>query len=190
MFFYIKCNNQMLIKIDKIIFFSLLFVFLIPNIDYKNFMLKEQEHPVHVSVTNIDYNSKKKSFDISIKLFADDFKKILDLKFDKNVNFENKKSNKYIDIYIKKNLKLIFNDNDINQKKNKFKGKKYKKNENVIWLYYSYKYTKNYKKIKIINTLMNDLYRDQKNLFIFTYKNIQKAIKFDKSKTEEKFIIQ
>ena len=176
----------------KITYFFIFSLFLFGNFTKVSNFDKVKKHPIHVSVTNIDYNSKSKLFDISVKLFADDFSKILNSKYRTKINFENKNKNdnRYVDKYIKENLKLFLNNKNINNKKLKLTQVKYKKVENVVWLYYKYKYSENPKKVKIINTLMNDLYRDQKNLLIFTYKKTQKAFKFDKSKTTENFTIQ
>jgi len=41
------------------------------------FIINCSMHPVHVTVTNIDFNSSNKTFDISMKLFLDDFQNVI-----------------------------------------------------------------------------------------------------------------
>ncbi|MCF6365099.1 MAG: hypothetical protein L3J35_02745 [Bacteroidales bacterium] len=148
-------------------------------------------HPVHISIVNIDYKDSEKTFLISIKLFTDDFEKIVNKNFNTTINLgktnETKDCNKYINKYIKKNF--IFKVN----KKNLFNTdvfvKKVNKDENSTWLYYKVKYNSG-RKVSISNTILNDLYNDQKNLFIFTFKNTQEAYKFGKNKTNFEFLIK
>ena len=149
-------------------------------------------HPVHISVTNIDYKIKENKFDISVKLFLDDFEKIINKneKVHLNLGKRNELSNAnfYIQKYISEHLMFSFNHKRFKSKKLILLKKEIKSDENTVWLYLEYK-QKKVKDLKIINTLMNDLYRDQKNLLIFTCKNTEKAIKFTFSKTDENFKI-
>ncbi len=148
-------------------------------------------HPVHISIVNIDYNESEQIFQISIKLFTDDFEQIINRNNNIILNIgkanEHKKCNEYINQYIKNHL--IFKINNKNLLKNSTLIKKEDNNEeDVTWLYYKIKYSTG-KKVSISNTLLNDLYNDQKNLFIFTFKNTQEAYKFEKNKTNFEFLI-
>ncbi len=149
-------------------------------------------HPVHISIVNIDYIESEHIFQISIKLFTDDFEKIINYHNNTKLNIgkanEHNKCNEYINQYIKHNL--IFKINNKNILKNSTLLKKEVHNEeNVTWLFYKIKYSSG-KKVSISNTLLNDLYKDQKNLFIFTFKNTQEAYKFEKNKTNFEFLIK
>ena len=157
-----------------------------------NFNFSEKYHPVHFSVINMEYNDKTEAFDISIKLFIDDFEKIIN-KNDNvvlNLGKENqlKDCNKLIDKYIKKNFVIVFDKKAVSKN---LEQKKFTVNENdkAIWIYYALK-SKKPIKVLIRNTLMNDLYNDQKNLFIFTVKDFQEAKKFEKSDTDLQFVVK
>jgi len=157
-----------------------------------NFNFSEIYHPVHFSVINMEYNDKTEAFDISIKLFTDDFEKIIN-KNDNvvlNLGKENqlKDCNKFIDKYIKKNFVIVFDKKGVSKK---LEQQKFTVNENdkATWIYYSLK-SKKPIKVLIRNTLMNDLYNDQKNLFIFTVKDFQEAKKFEKSDTDLQFVVK
>jgi len=139
-------------------------------------------HPVHVSVTNIEYSAKEQKFDISLRLFLDDFEHIITQKYGVALNIgkenELKNSNEYINKYINDNFSVKFNGKNINDKKLILKKKKIE--DVTVWLYYEIKYKPVLKNVEIKNSLMTDLYRDQKNLLIFTYKKKQKALTFNK----------
>jgi hypothetical protein len=145
-------------------------------------------HPIHLTVTNIEYNKKTKNFEISIRLFVNDFEKIIYLKNGVQLNIgrknENPKANSYINKYIKSHLQLTINNQQINPKK--FKLKQKKKEDVTLWLYYNVKYKGTFNQITIKNSLMTDLFRDQKNLLIFTYNNKQTPLQFSYRKTSIK----
>jgi len=154
-------------------------------------------HPVHISVTNIDYNINKNAFDLSIKLFADDFEKIINKNYNTTINLgdknENKNCNKLIDSYIKHHLIIKINNKNLIKNIKLFK-KEVKLDENSVWIYYKIKYPNNKliknKKIEVVNVLMNDLYNDQKNLFIFTCLNTKEGYNFRKNKIKFEFLIK
>lgn len=139
-------------------------------------------HPVHLSVTNIEYDSKNKEFDISIRLFVDDFETILNKNYNAVLNIgkknENPKTKTYINDYIKKNLQININDENITKDKLNLKKREIK--DLTIWLTYKIPYKKDFNNCTITNTLMYDLYPDQKNMLIFTINNKQLAFEFYK----------
>ncbi len=142
-------------------------------------------HPVHLTVTNIEYNENAKKFDISIRLFVDDFEKILDIKYNTKLNLfksdEAKNANEFINKYITENLKLKVNGNFINEKKFVLESRKLE--DITIWLTFSVKYKSEIHDIEITDKLMTDLYKDQKNMLIFTFKNKQTALEFNLKNT-------
>jgi hypothetical protein len=156
------------------------------------FVILNINHPVHISICNIEYMQEKNVYNISIRLFTDDFENILNRQNQTNIKFTGKDDfknyGKIIEKYINNhfifavNEKNIFKTSDLNKIETKL-------DENTVWLYYEVKATEG-KKISIKNTLLNDLYNDQNNLFLFTYKNTQEAFKFDKNNTTFEFVIK
>lgn len=142
-------------------------------------------HPIHLSVANIDYNFKTKKLEISFRVFADDFEQIINSKNDVVLNIgkknEHKKTNNYIDSYISEHFSLTINNTKIKSKKLVLKKRELK--DITIWLYYSIDFSGGIKQIKIMNSILTDLYRDQKNLLIFTYKNKQTPLQFNSKNT-------
>ena len=143
----------------NLIFFATILLFFSNRLD-------SNSHPIHVTVTNIEYNSNTNAFDYSIKLFYDDFETILNTQYNRQLNLGTESQlteTEFVKSVIKK--------------------------DNVLWIYYTYKNSGIPKEVKITNTLMKDLYYDQKNLMIFTCNETQKGIKFNISKTTESFLI-
>ncbi len=148
-------------------------------------------HPVHISFTNIEYNQTTKKFEILIKLFVDDFNVILNRKYGKNINLNDnqqlKGSHETINSYINEHFKLTINGKD--KAKSQLELNKMEIKELSIWLYYDFSYKGVCSTFDIYNSLMTDLYQDQTNLLIFTYKDEQKAFKFNIGKPKEQLTL-
>ena len=147
-------------------------------------------HPVHVTYTNVEYNSKEKEFKVLYKIFADDFDKILQKKYNVFLNLEKenrqKDYEKTITKYIIANFSISVNNKSLI--KPRFVRSEFK--DKAIWLYYSYKFKGKSNRFEIKNSLMTDLYKDQTNLLIFNYLNFQQAIRFTNNKTIEILLIE
>ncbi|MBI5539904.1 MAG: hypothetical protein HY951_07595 [Bacteroidia bacterium] len=145
-------------------------------------------HPIHVTVTNIDFNSKQKVFDISMKLFLDDFqgailkKSKVDLNLEKQISIVN--ADDFIKEYVSDNLKITLNDNKSSQKKLKFVSKEIK--EGALWLYFTYRLSGKIESIKVENNLLNDYYPDMTNLVIIKYNELESGYTLNKSNTSFK----
>lgn len=135
-------------------------------------------HPIHVSITNMDYYPDKQEIEFSTKIFIDDFQLLFVNINELNIDFENPDSvTKYqsqINLYIDSNLKL-----KINNKECEYNANGFEKNNEAIWLYYKLQIKEKIKSIEITNTLLFDLYFDQKNLFIFKAEDLEKAYQFN-----------
>ena len=152
--------------------------------DYNGYL----RHPVHISYTNVEYIQKESRFDVLFKLFVDDFGLILGKKYNKTFDLLSKqqlKSNKeFIDKYITDHFKLTTNGKEIARQGLKLDSLQVK--EQAIWLFYKLNTKGSFNNIEIHNSLMTDLYVDQTNLLIFSYRSEQKALKFSSTKTIEK----
>lgn len=139
-------------------------------------------HPVHVSLTNVEYNEQKEEFDIVFKLFMDDFEAIIEHKYGSKIKINSSEKDnekqKYMTKYILEHFKFIIDEKDFTKEKLKFVKKE--NNQQAVWVYYRFKQKENIKKIEIKNSLMNDHFNDQKNLLFFKYKNTQEAVSLNK----------
>ncbi len=150
---------------------------LFKNILFAIFFWAGMLHPLHFTVTNIEYNKDKKSFDISLKIFTNDIENVINKKYGKKLNLskddENKNSEKLINKYICDNFSIIIDDKKMNKKKFILKDIKY--NENSTWVYYEYKKVKKIKTVSINNSILMDIFNDQTSLIIFKYLDYQQG---------------
>lgn len=144
-------------------------------------------HPVHSSATNISYNQEAKHFDITIRLYKNDFQSIILKKYNYRLNMKNKSlpdSAKYfITDYIKRHLIFIVKKKGYNNYI--FTG--WKTNFEAIWLDFTLPFKKKPTELILHNALLNDLFNDQKNLVIFSFSKKEQGLIFSK-KEENKAI--
>jgi hypothetical protein len=142
-------------------------------------------HPVHVTVTNIDFSKENKAFEISIKVFSDDFESII-LKM-KNVELNLGKANefgesdKYICEYVRNNFSISINNDKFADKKLKFLKREVR--EGALWIYFRYPLSKKIDVLKVNNTLLNDLYPDMTNLVIIKLNETENGYTLNKNTT-------
>ena len=149
--------------------------------------LLPMKHPIHVSMTNIEYSVSENSYNIIIKVFTDDFEKNIYNLYKVKLNTE--KENEYSDYskivskYVNKYFKMSF---DKKSYKLKFVSKK--SNFEATWLSFKLSnLSKTVNNAEIINNIMNQFYRDQTNLLIFTKDDLQKAFNMNYTDTIVKF---
>lgn len=129
------------------------------------------QHPLHISVTNIEYKTNDENFTVSFKIFSDDFENILESKFGQSIDYSNvEKSKALYKKYIDEHFSL-----ECNGKKLTLLFDKQEMNHEAIWLYFKSSAVKDPEKVRIKHTLMYDKFKDQKNLIIFTYNDLQKG---------------
>ena len=135
-------------------------------------------HPVHVSVTNMEYFKENNEIEFSIKVFKDDFQ-LLFFHLGKNaINFNNpdeiEKNMDLIKGYFQKNFKIIINDSNTD-----IYLKDYNLLEDAVWFKFNAPIKSKILSIKLINTVLLDLYFDQKNLLIFKAEDFENGYRFD-----------
>lgn len=151
----------------------------------------ELYHPVHVSVANVEFKEKDKKAIVSIKLFEDDLKLLFYHLNQVEIDFYDSSSyNKYKDLiipYFETNFVIVINKKSMLN----LNISDWKINEDAIWFYFESSYKSNFESLEIKNTILLDIYSDQKNLVIiktktkelgyqFDYKTTQQQISFDR----------
>ena len=136
------------------------------------------QHPIHVSMTNIEYKKDKGEYEIIVKVFSDDFQANVKnrYKLDLNLGKTNEAKNA-VDIitkYFNKSLNIKFD----GKKQNLVYVSK-KMNFEATWVVFKLSSKQKVQNIDIRNNIMNDYYKDQTNLLIFTKGDFQKAFNFD-----------
>ncbi len=143
-------------------------------------------HPVHISLINLDL-SDDKTIAFSIKLFKDDFAKILNRQNNTHITFTENTEKNDVEAVVVKYVCNHFNIKGVGDILDcELTG--IKVNDASVWLYFNMKRTiQKIKTIEISNSLMTDLYQDQTNLFIMNYKGKDLAQRFDNNKQVFKF---
>lgn len=136
------------------------------------------QHDFHTSITRMDYNAKEKSFEISIRVFTDDFEKALSKenggqKFMVN---NNDKNDAFVEKYIRKHFALL---NAAKQKKAySYIGKE--QEADATWIYIEIPCAEALTGFSLQNTTMHDLFEDQINLVNLNYQGQKKSYIFKK----------
>jgi hypothetical protein len=145
-------------------------------------------HPVHVSMTGVEYSSEKNSFDVSIKMDYNDFitdyrytindDQVFDSfgKIDTTVILVNKYLDKKVQIYA-----------DDKQLKGKLVKIEFVDGELQMGLIF--KNNKNSKNFRVKNLILANVYNDQANLLIFRYDEFEEGVKLTPYKNEHNFYL-
>jgi hypothetical protein len=138
-------------------------------------------HPIHVSIVNIDCINDSNRIEMSVRLFYDDFQLLINHKYNTFLDFSQRtrmttKEQQAITDYIKSTL--ILSDQNDSELETEFKG--WKVEDMSVWLYFCAHITPEIYLKKLNNTLMLELFVDQKNLVIAHSKGNQKGLEFDK----------
>jgi hypothetical protein len=120
-------------------------------------------HPLHVSTTEISYNSKQKSAEIFCKLFTDDFENALrkqnKTKIDLTAPVLHKEMDAIIKKYMQNHLQITIN----NQKQTQtYVG--YEIDREVVNIYMEIESVKPFEKVNISNRILYEFFEDQMNI--------------------------
>jgi len=148
-------------------------------------------HPLHLSISNVEYTGTNGVWEVSIKLFQDDFGDELTKRYGIDSDFNS--PDRPIDSisyksYVKDNFELRINNSLLSVGEWKYAGKKV--NFEAVWLNFTFNFEERPKSVTIENTLMFDLFDDQKNLLIFTFDDQQKSFQFRHNKPKHRFVIE
>ena len=157
----------------KILFFSTLLLF----------------HPVHVTITSIDYIPEKEHYKVFIRMYLDDF--VLDNKLNGGTLEENDFSNGVdfakieIEQFIREKVMII-----VNEKSLPLKLIDAKLADDEISLNLEYKTSSEPEILTVRNMIMTRLYEDQLNMVIVKVNNFEEGVKMTSDLTEHIFEIK
>jgi len=144
-------------------------------------------HPVHISVTSMEYNKEEEIFLVSFKVFTDDFETNIERKYGVNLNLgkenELKNASEYFSRYFRESFSFIVNGEELKEPVYLEK----KMDDISVWLYYKYPTSGNVEEVGIKNAIMLDIFRDQSNLLIFKYNDFEKGFIFNSKKVKIQF---
>ena len=144
-------------------------------------------HPIHVSVTEINHNAADKTLEISVRIFTDDFEKVLAKNYKTRIDLINpdrKAMDKLVSDYIKTHLSARVDSKPVN-----FSYLGFEREDEVINSYLQVDNITTVNKIELVDKLMHDHFTDQTNLIHITVGGKRKSTKLDypETKTEVNF---
>lgn len=144
-------------------------------------------HPVHVTLTSIDYIPEKNSFSVFIRLYKDDFLTDFGLKGQISVSDfsdDSPSSFNIMEKYITEKVHIL-----VNGKRLTCKLKSMNLDDNEISVNLEYATAKNIKSVTVRNLIMTDLYQDQANMIIVKVNKFEEGVKLSSDLSEKTFIL-
>lgn len=138
------------------------------NVSYKQVggsLYTIYNHPLYMSVCQIEYNVDTKTTEIAVKVFADDLEKAVsaannNMPLHLNTKQEIKNSNDLVRDYLLKSLKIKLNNKTVVLK---WVGKEYEKDD-AAWCYFEITKQKPIKTLWIQNSIFTEIYPKQNNI--------------------------
>lgn len=139
-------------------------------------------HKFYMSITEMYYNEQLKSLEIIVKLFTDDIEKALEEKVDYKVFLGSKQEHELTDSllrsYFNDHVEITENDKSLELE---FLGKEV--DQDYTWLYIEVPNFKANQKHKLKQTLLMDVFEEQKNQVNYKYQDQITTLDFLKTKT-------
>lgn len=136
-------------------------------------------HKYYVSITEADYNTTSKKFEVSIKFIGHDLEHALEKAGVPNLYLgtekEHKKANIYLKKYIDKTFEFFVNDKKLNFT---FIGKEIN-NDDFIYCFIESEKIEKIEKITLKNSLLTETFKSQENRVYLTINEDKKTIYFN-----------
>jgi hypothetical protein len=143
-------------------------------------------HPFFVSMTDMNYNAKEKSLEISVRIFTDDFENTIRLYHKDKIDIlhpaNQQLMNSYVNDYIQKHLHLKIDGKDAVLS---FVG--YEQQNESIWTYFEVKNIAAPTQLNINNSLLHDYKKEQINMLHAKVNDKEQSYKLDYPETDALF---
>jgi hypothetical protein len=133
------------------------------------------KHPLYVSITDIEWNSKEQSLEIISKIFIDDLEAALTKNYNKKVDLftaPNAATKQLVLDYLQKHLQIA-----VNGKSCTFSIVGYERQKEACWCYVEISNVSSVSKITVANTILHDYTTQQINLLSATVGSQNKSTK-------------
>jgi len=146
-------------------------------------------HPVHVTLTSIDYVPQTVSFNVFVRMYFDDF--LTDCRMneafvqDDKIQGENSPPFEVLEKYVNDKIVLKVNDKQLVARLQNSSVV-----DNEISMNLVFKSSKKPKKLTVRNLIMTGLYSDQSNMVIVRINDFEEGVKMTPDLTEKTFTIK
>lgn len=131
-------------------------------------------HPLHVSTTEMNFNEKQKSIEITTRIFTDDFEQILAKKYKTKTDLSKNDLHKAMDVLVEKyldaHLKIVLDGKNVQAKYIGFEN-----DHEATNVYLEVENIASIKKVNLTNSLLYDLFDDQMNILHVEIKGTRKS---------------
>jgi len=135
-------------------------------------------HPFYISVTEVNYNAREKSLEISCKIFAEDMEETLKKDYKTTVDLTSKKqqaqNDKLIADYVTKHLAIA-----ADGKSTKLSYVGFEKQAEAVYCYFEVNNVAPPKKVDFTNTILQDFTDKQINIIHMIVGGNRKSLKLD-----------
>ena len=146
----------------------------LPSATFANGGMKK--HPLHLSSTELNYNAKTNTLEVSCRVFTDDFEDLLGKKYkikpDLSSAARHKEMDALVNKYITTHLQLAANGKILRLN---YLG--YENDSEAIVIYLESEKVKDIKKLETTSTVLYDYFDDQSNIFHITFNGNRKSSK-------------
>lgn len=163
-----------------LLFFTILFSSLIHENDF---------HEFHLSNSQLKYKQSKDVLELSVKIFIDDLETALAQRNVTGLHIGTEKesddSARFIDEYLKDVIVINAEEDTLTSN---FIGKELSEDLSAIWCYLKFDLNSNCQDLNVSNSLLTEIFDDQKNIFSFTTEDGRKEyFTFDARDKVKKF---
>jgi hypothetical protein len=140
------------------------------------FLCNESAHPIHVSMCELNYNETSSSFQVSLKIFIDDLELSMKQEGYPPLNLGSVKEDTLAQEHLLSYLnKYFFIEIDGQKLVPKFVGKEISEDFLAVWCYIEYPAViARGQKCTLTNSVLLDMYNDQKNIMNISMGKTQK----------------
>lgn len=146
-------------------------------------------HDFHLSNSQLKYKQSKNVLQLSVKIFIDDLETAL---AQRNVHSlyigtekESEDSTQYIDAYLKDVIIISSSEDTLSSN---FIGKELSEDLSAIWCYLQFDLNSDCMDLQVTNSLLTEIFEDQKNIFSFSTEDGNKQyFTFDSRDKVKKF---
>ncbi len=131
-------------------------------------------HPLHVSTTEMNFNSKEKSLEVSCRIFTDDFERILAKNYRTKTDLTKPEMHTAMDALVKKYLEAHLH-YTINGKSVKASYIGFEIDHEATNVYLEIENISSLKSLNLNNTILYDLFDDQMNILHVENKGQRKS---------------
>lgn len=174
----VRCVNKWLGIAACLSVFMLIVGFLPKKDDRLPIDAVDKSHPVHISTTEINHNATDKTFEISCRVFIDDFELCLSKLYNTKTDLSSATVKKEMDSLVKKYL-ISHLQIKADGKDSKLSYLGFEKESEAVYVYFQADNIAAVKKVEVNNWILHDLYDDQISIIHVIVDGNRKSTKLD-----------